>query len=98
MSAFATQGGHNEYRHVIGHVTSTCPLTGDHWRDGSIDGVNVWREHARHAVHSMRRLDRCNSLSPTADAVTAGYTRSDDVTSFGCGTKAHLRRRNTAVG
>ena len=28
-------------------------LTGDHWSDRSVDRINVRREHARHAVHSI---------------------------------------------
>ena len=62
-------------------------LTGYHRSDGAVNGVDVWRKHARHTVHPIRihrrccrrsRLDYRNSLS---DDVTAGYTRSDDVTS-----------------
>ena len=62
------------------HVTSTCSLTGDHWRDGSVNAVDVRREHARHAVHSMHRPVHRNTSSASSADVTAGHHKSDDVT------------------
>jgi len=82
-------------RPVIGHVTGTCRVhTGDHWSDGSVNGVDVRREHARHTVHSIHRLDYYNSLSRR---VLLTYTHDLMTSPVSAARRKHLQPRKQAT-